>query len=55
MLSFDNLRPSGALGESGGPSLGKVGECDVKTQHLQDCSPRLHRLRSDGLVLVSKH
>jgi hypothetical protein len=25
--------------ESGGPSVGKVRECDVESQHLQDCSP----------------
>jgi hypothetical protein len=25
--------------ESGGPSVQKVGECDVKSRHLQGCSP----------------
>jgi hypothetical protein len=27
--------------ESGVPSVGKIGECDVKSRHLQGCSPRL--------------
>jgi hypothetical protein len=26
--------------ESGGPSVGKVGKCDVKSRHLQGCSSR---------------
>jgi hypothetical protein len=25
--------------ESGGPSIGKVRECDVESRHLQGCSP----------------
>jgi hypothetical protein len=28
-----------SLGESGGPSVGKGGESDVESQHLQSCSP----------------
>jgi hypothetical protein len=35
--------------ESEGPSVGKVGECDVASRHLQGCSPRLCRLRTDVL------
>jgi hypothetical protein len=41
--------------ESEGLSVGKVGECDVASQHLQGCSPRLCRLRTDELALVSKY
>jgi hypothetical protein len=41
--------------ESGGPSVGKVGECDVESRHLKGCSPRLYRLRTNGLVSVSKY
>jgi hypothetical protein len=36
--------------ESGGPSIGEVGECDMESRHLQYCSPRLCRLRTDGLA-----
>jgi hypothetical protein len=36
--------------ESGGPSVGKVEECDVESWHLQGYSPRLCRLRMEGLV-----
>jgi hypothetical protein len=28
----------------------KFGECDVESRHLQDCSPRLCRLRTDELA-----
>jgi hypothetical protein len=41
--------------ESGGPSVGKVGECDVESQQLQGCSSRLCQLRTEGLVHVSKY
>jgi hypothetical protein len=41
--------------ESGGPSDGKVGECDVESRHLQGCNPHLCRLRTDGLALTSKY
>jgi hypothetical protein len=41
--------------ERGGPSVGKVGEWCVKSCHLQGCSPRLCRLRTDGLTLMSKY
>jgi hypothetical protein len=37
-----------------GPSLGKVGEWCAESQHLQGCSPRLCRLRTDGLTPASK-
>jgi hypothetical protein len=50
-----NLRPGGALGESGGISVGKGGDNDVKSQQLQGCSPHLCRLRADGLVPESKY
>jgi hypothetical protein len=41
--------------ESGGPSVGKVGECDVASWHLKHCSPRLCQLRTDGLAPASKY
>jgi hypothetical protein len=41
--------------ESGGPSVGKVWQCDVASRHLQGCSPHLHRLRTNGLAPVSKY
>jgi hypothetical protein len=41
--------------ESEGPLVGKGGECDVESQHLQGCSPHLGRLRTDGLAPMSKY
>jgi hypothetical protein len=41
--------------ESGGSSVGKVGECDVASRCLQGCSPRLCQLEIDGLAPVSKY
>jgi hypothetical protein len=41
--------------KSGGPSHGKVRECDVARQHLQGCSLRLCQLRTNGLAPVSKY
>jgi hypothetical protein len=41
--------------ESGGSSVGKVGECYVASWHLQGCSPRLCQLRTDGLAPTSKY
>jgi hypothetical protein len=41
--------------ESGGSSIGKVGECDMASRHLQGCSPHLCRLRIDGLPHASKY
>jgi hypothetical protein len=38
---------TGPLGESGGPSVGKGGENDVESRHLQGCSPCLCRLRTE--------
>jgi hypothetical protein len=35
--------------ESRGPSVGKGGQCDVKSQHFQGCSPHFCQLRTDGL------
>jgi hypothetical protein len=52
MLIGDWARP---LGESGGPSVGKGGESDVKSRHIQGCSPRLCWLRTDGLAPTSKY
>jgi hypothetical protein len=40
---------------TGGPLVGKVRECDVASQHLQGCSLRLCRLRTDGLAPASKY
>jgi hypothetical protein len=45
----------GPLGESEEPSVGKGRECDVESQHLQGCSPRLCLLRTEGLVPMSKY
>jgi hypothetical protein len=45
----------GLLGGNGGPSIGKVGECDVESRHLQGCSPHLCRLMTDGLAPASKY
>jgi hypothetical protein len=39
--------------KSGGPLVGKVGECDVVSRHLQGCSPLLCRLRTDGLAPIA--
>jgi hypothetical protein len=50
-----NLRPGGSPGKSGGPSVGKGRKNDVESWHLQGCSPRLCRLRTDGLALMSKY
>jgi hypothetical protein len=35
--------------------VGKVGEWYVVSRHLQGCSTRLSRLRTDGLALASKY
>jgi hypothetical protein len=35
--------------------VGKVRECYVESWHLQGCSPRLCRLRTNGLAPVSKY
>jgi hypothetical protein len=43
------------VGENEGPSVGKGRKSDVESQHLQGCSPLLCRLRTDGLVPVSKY
>jgi hypothetical protein len=45
----------GPLEESGGLPVGKSGECDVKSRHLQGYSPRLCRLRTEGLVPTSMY
>jgi hypothetical protein len=55
MLEWLTWDQAGPLGESGWPSVGKDGESDVKSWHLQGCSPRLCRLRTDGFVPTSKY
>jgi hypothetical protein len=50
-----NWRSGGALRWKVRPSVNKFEEWYVASQHLQGCSPRLHRLRTDGLVPVSKY
>jgi hypothetical protein len=54
-LVSDNLRPGGALRGKWRPSVRKVGEWFVESQHLQGCSPSLCWLTTDGLALVSKY
>jgi hypothetical protein len=34
MLAWLMGDQAGPVGESGGPSVGKVGECDVESRHL---------------------
>jgi hypothetical protein len=62
ILNFDlvggiwlNWRPGGALGGKWRSLVGKVGECDVVSWHLQGHSPRLYQLRTDVLASVSKY
>jgi hypothetical protein len=45
----------GLLGENWRPLDGKVGEWYVESRHLQGCSPRLCRLRTDVLAPASKY
>jgi hypothetical protein len=45
-----NYRSGGGFGEKWRPSVQKVEEWYVKSQHLQGCRPHLCRLRNDGLV-----
>jgi hypothetical protein len=45
----------GLLGESGGSLVGKGGKSDVESRDLQDGSPHLCRLRTDGLTPTSKY
>jgi hypothetical protein len=52
MLTWDRTGP---LEESGELSVGKGGESVVESRHLQRCSPRLCRLRTEWLVPVSKY
>jgi hypothetical protein len=52
MLIWDQAE---LLGESGGMSVGKGGESEVGSRHLQCCSPCLCQLRTDGLVPMSKY
>jgi hypothetical protein len=40
----------GPLGGKRRSSVGKVGESDVESRHLQGCSPCLYWLRNDGLA-----
>jgi hypothetical protein len=55
VLKDVNLRQDGAIRESGGPSIGKGGESDMKSRHLQGCIPHLCRLRTDGLAPARKY
>jgi hypothetical protein len=41
--------------ESEDRRLEKVEEWYVKSRHLEDCSPRLRQLRTDGLSSASKY
>jgi hypothetical protein len=50
-----NWRPGGALREKRRQLVGKVGEWYAASRHLQDCSPRLCWLRTDGLAPVRKY
>jgi hypothetical protein len=52
LISWDR---EGSLRESEGPWIGKGGESDVVNRHLQCCSPRLFRLRTDGLAPASMY
>jgi hypothetical protein len=52
MLTSDR---AGALGESDGSSVGKGGESDVESWHLQDCSLHLCQLSIDGLAAMRKY
>jgi hypothetical protein len=45
----------GALGGKWRQLVGKVEEWYVANWHLQDCSPRLYWLRTDGLAPASKY
>jgi hypothetical protein len=49
MLRWVTLDRAEPLGESGGPSDGKGGKCDVASRYLQGCILRLFRLRTNGL------
>jgi hypothetical protein len=46
---------AGPLGEKWRLSVGNVKEWYVKRQYLQDYSPRLCQLRTDGLTPMSKY
>jgi hypothetical protein len=46
---------TGPLGGKWRSPVGKDGERDVESRHLQDCSPRLCRLRTDGLAPANKY
>jgi hypothetical protein len=45
----------GPLGENRGLSVGKGEKSDVESRDLQGCIPCLCRLRTDGLIHVSKY
>jgi hypothetical protein len=50
MLDWITWNRAVPLGGKWGPLVGKVGEWYVESWHLQGCSPRLCRLRTDGLA-----
>jgi hypothetical protein len=54
-ITWLNWRPGGALGKKCRPSVGKVGEWFMESRHLQGCSLRLCRLRTNGLAPASKY
>jgi hypothetical protein len=54
-VTWLNWRPGGALWEKWRQLVGKVEEWYMISRHLQSCSPRLCRLRIDGLAPVSKY
>jgi hypothetical protein len=39
--------------QSGGPSVGKVGKCDLESQQFQGCNPRMPGFVSGALFLRS--
>jgi hypothetical protein len=52
LITWDQAWP---LGQKGRQMVGKVGEWYVKSRHLQDCSPHLCQLSTDGLAPTSKY
>jgi hypothetical protein len=52
LITWDRVEP---LGGKWRPSVGKVGECDVASRHIQGYSLHLGRLRTDGLAPASKY
>jgi hypothetical protein len=55
MVGWITWDRAGPLGGKWRPLIGKVGEWVMESRHLQGCSPRLCRLRTDGLAPASKY